>query len=60
MAMSKNKLYLHVNEIFKGIQGESTYAGIQCVFVRLTWCNLWCKYRDTFYAYDESLEMYLN
>ncbi len=44
---------LKVNEIFYSIQGESTYAGLPCVFVRLTECNLRCSYCDTQYAYDE-------
>lgn len=44
---------LRVNEIFYSIQGESSYAGRPCVFVRLTGCNLRCSYCDTCYAYDE-------
>ena len=44
---------LTVNEIFASIQGESTFAGLPFVFVRLTGCNLRCKYCDTRYAYDE-------
>ncbi len=44
---------LIVNEIFYSIQGESSYAGRPCVFVRLTGCNLRCSYCDTQYAYDE-------
>lgn len=44
---------LKVNEIFYSIQGESTYAGRPCVFVRLTGCNLRCTFCDTKYAYDE-------
>ena len=44
---------LRVNEIFYSIQGESSYAGVPCVFVRLTGCNLRCSYCDTEYAYDE-------
>lgn len=44
---------LKVNEIFKGIQGESVYAGLPCTFIRLTGCNLRCNYCDTTYAYDE-------
>ena len=52
--------HLRVNEIFKSIQGESTYAGIPCVFVRLTGCNLRCSYCDTTYAYEEGIDMSVN
>jgi 7-carboxy-7-deazaguanine synthase len=48
---------LLVNEIFHSIQGESLYAGIPCVFVRLTGCNLRCSYCDTRYAYEEGTKM---
>lgn len=44
---------LLVNEIFHSIQGESSYAGLPCAFVRLTGCNLRCAYCDTRYAYEE-------
>lgn len=44
---------LIVNEIFRSIQGESWFAGLPCVFVRLTGCNLRCSYCDTAYAYEE-------
>jgi 7-carboxy-7-deazaguanine synthase len=47
---------LKVNEIFYSIQGESSYAGRPCVFVRLTGCNLRCGYCDTQYAYNEGRE----
>jgi 7-carboxy-7-deazaguanine synthase len=58
--MSKKEPLLRVNEIFKSIQGESTYAGIPCIFVRLTGCNLRCSYCDTAYAYDEGLVISLS
>ncbi len=46
---------LKVNEIYYSIQGESSKAGLPCVFVRLTYCNLRCTYCDTEYAfYDGS------
>lgn len=51
----KDKLL--VNEIFKSIQGESTYAGLPCIFVRLAGCNLRCAYCDTAYAYEEGQRM---
>ena len=44
---------LHINEIFYSIQGESTHAGRPCVFVRLTGCNLRCRWCDTEYAFYE-------
>jgi 7-carboxy-7-deazaguanine synthase len=44
---------LTVNEIFYSIQGESTHAGLPCVFVRLTGCNLRCVWCDTEYAFHE-------
>jgi 7-carboxy-7-deazaguanine synthase len=42
---------MFITEIFKSIQGESTYAGLPCVFVRLTGCNLRCTWCDTAYAF---------
>lgn len=48
---------LKVNEIFYSIQGESTYAGLPCVFIRLTYCNLRCSYCDTEYAFYEGNDM---
>lgn len=40
-----------ITEIFKSIQGESTFAGLPCVFVRLMGCNLRCHWCDTAYAF---------
>jgi 7-carboxy-7-deazaguanine synthase len=50
---------LLVNEIFYSIQGESTYSGRPCIFVRLTGCNLRCSYCDTRYAYEQGVNMEL-
>ena len=50
---------LLINEIFYSIQGESLYAGLPCVFVRLAGCNLRCSYCDTRYAYEEGSKMEL-
>jgi 7-carboxy-7-deazaguanine synthase len=44
---------LKICELFKSIQGESTYAGMICSFVRLSGCNLACSYCDTQYAFTE-------
>lgn len=44
---------LVINEIYVSLQGESTFAGLPCVFVRLTACNLRCSYCDTAYAFKE-------
>ena len=50
---------MRVNEIFYSIQGESTFAGLPCAFIRLTACNLRCSYCDTEYAFYEGREMSL-
>ncbi len=44
---------LVVNEIYISLQGESTFAGLPCIFLRLTACNLRCSYCDTAYAFSE-------
>ncbi|MDP8241652.1 MAG: radical SAM protein [Candidatus Celaenobacter antarcticus] len=43
---------MELSEIFYSLQGESSYMGLPCVFVRLAGCNLRCTYCDTQYAYD--------
>lgn len=47
---------LKINEIYHSIQGESTKAGLPCVFIRLTYCNLRCTYCDTEYAFYEGFD----
>ncbi|MFZ5759422.1 MAG: radical SAM protein [Thermodesulfobacteriota bacterium] len=44
---------LRVSELFYSIQGESTYAGYPCAFIRLAGCNLRCAYCDARYTYEE-------
>jgi 7-carboxy-7-deazaguanine synthase len=44
---------LVVHEIYRSLQGESTYAGLPCVFVRLTACHLRCNYCDTPHAFNQ-------
>lgn len=51
---------MKVNEIFYSIQGEGIQSGCPTIFVRLTGCNLRCKWCDTQYAYDEGREMTSN
>jgi 7-carboxy-7-deazaguanine synthase len=51
---------LTVNEIFHSVQGESTYAGRPCVFVRLTACDLRCSWCDTPYAFYEGTKRSLD
>lgn len=48
--MIESETTLLVNETFLSIQGESTYAGLPCFFIRLAGCNLNCAYCDTAYA----------
>jgi 7-carboxy-7-deazaguanine synthase len=49
-----------VCEIFTSIQGESTYMGLPCTFVRLAGCNLRCVYCDTQYSFESGIEMPLD
>ncbi|MFO7760606.1 MAG: radical SAM protein [Thermodesulfobacteriota bacterium] len=56
-ASSKNSS-LNISELFYSIQGESSFAGYPCFFIRLAGCNLRCSYCDTAYAYKETGEKY--
>jgi 7-carboxy-7-deazaguanine synthase len=58
--MPHSEKMLTVNEIYHSIQGESTWLGRRCVFVRLTFCNLRCNYCDTEYAFYEGNKRTLN
>src|SRR5262249_27008454 len=49
-----------ITEIFLSIQGESTHAGLPCIFVRLTGCNLRCTWCDTAYAFHGGAQMTLD
>ena len=50
---------LVVNEIYLSLQGESTFAGLPCIFIRLTACDLRCSYCDTAYAFTEGKKITL-
>lgn len=52
--------FLRVKEIYKSIQGESTWAGLPCIFVRLTGCTLRCSYCDSVYAFTGGEKIQLN
>ena len=47
---------IKICEIYKSIQGESTYTGLLCTFIRLSGCNLNCSYCDTKYAFENGSE----
>jgi 7-carboxy-7-deazaguanine synthase len=48
---------VQITEIYKSLQGESTYAGLSCVFVRLTGCNLRCSWCDSEYTFTGGRKM---
>lgn len=47
---------MKICELFTSIQGESSFAGMPCFFIRLSGCNLRCSYCDTTYAYEDGIE----
>jgi 7-carboxy-7-deazaguanine synthase len=48
---------MQITEIYKSLQGESTYAGLPCIFVRLTGCNLRCSWCDSEYTFQGGRKM---
>lgn len=48
---------MQITEIYKSLQGESTYAGLPCIFVRLTGCNLRCTWCDSEYTFQGGVKM---
>ncbi len=52
--------YMHIIEIYKSLQGESSYAGLPCVFVRLAGCNLRCDWCDSEYTFSGGTRMALD
>jgi 7-carboxy-7-deazaguanine synthase len=48
---------MQITEIYKSLQGESTYAGLPCIFVRLTGCNLRCSWCDSEYTFQGGVKM---
>lgn len=51
---------MKITEIFTSIQGESTFCGFPCTFIRVTGCNLRCRYCDSTYAFEEGEEWKLD
>jgi organic radical activating enzyme len=50
---------LHISEIFYSLQGESTFAGLPCIFIRLSGCNLRCNYCDAEYTWESGKDFAL-
>src|SRR5258708_7948657 len=57
VAKPPHSIVMFITEIFKSIQGEGTRAGLPCIFVRLTGCNLRCTWCDTAYAFHGGTKM---
>ena len=51
---------LKINEIYYSIQGESSFTGQPCIFIRLTYCNLRCTYCDSEYTFHEGKDMLID
>ena len=50
---------LKINEIYFSVQGESSYSGLPCIFIRLNYCNLRCTYCDSEYSfYDGKMKIH--
>src|SRR5260370_19923860 len=49
--------FMQITEIYKSLEGESTHAGLPCVFVRLTGCNLRCSWCDSEYTFQGGRKM---
>ncbi len=60
MNYDQQDMKLKICEIFKSIQGESSFVGWPCLFVRVSGCNMRCKYCDTNYAWNDGREMSIN
>ncbi|HUS20034.1 MAG TPA: radical SAM protein [Terriglobales bacterium] len=50
---------MHIIEIYKSVQGESTFTGLPCIFVRLAGCNLRCSWCDSEYTFSGGTKMSL-
>jgi len=53
-------MILKINELYHSIQGESSFSGLPCIFIRLTYCNLRCSYCDSEYTFHEGSDMNIN
>src|SRR5208337_5378948 len=58
-AIANNSASMQIIEIYKSLQGESSYTGLPCVFVRLAGCNLRCTWCDSEYTFKGGQRMTL-